>query len=353
MFDSSKLIGNFHDAHVNLTRELRQDMHSRRDANLDRIKAGLKELDKPSTAEAINQGGNAMQTMTQQPEADSETRYDIDVGIVFEAADSLTPSTTKSWVRDAIAKKATNLKNEPEAKKKCVRVIYADGYQCDFPILKREQILGKYKYWIATGTEWLETDPKAINEWFESVVKEKSPEDSGFQLRRIARFVKYFCKVHSHRTRTKLPAGLVATALAVECYVAAAGRDDESLYATLKALSNRSQSLPVLANGGQVSGEKDKDRIKRLKDAAIDAVEALDALQNANVTDADARKAWKKVFRHSFFDEQSTKAALETKSAVSAPSIIVGISPEEKLRRAQAAAAQAAGSGAQTRPWSR
>ena len=351
MYDSSELIDDFHDAHVNLTLALRQDMHSRRDANLARLEAGLKELEKPAIVENINQGGNAMQTMTQQPEADTETRYDIDVGVVFDASETLTPATTKEWVRAAIAKKATNLKNEPDAKKKCVRVVYADGYQCDFPVFKREKTYDKYKYSIAIGTEWTESNPKAINDWFEAVVKEKSPEEeSGFQLRRIARFVKYFCKVKAHHGRAKFPAGLVATALAVEAYVPVKDRDDQSFYETLKYLSSRSELSPVFANGTQISGEKEKDRIKRLKEAAADAVEILKPLFEGKeeVSEADAKKAWKKVFRHSFFNADEVK-----KNETVAAAAILSVSPEDKIRRAQAEAARLSSSGVQTKPWAR
>ena len=66
-------------------------MRNRREANLDRIKAGLAELDKPAVAETINQGGYAQKAMTQPPELDQESRYDIDLGIVFEEDDVAGP----------------------------------------------------------------------------------------------------------------------------------------------------------------------------------------------------------------------------------------------------------------------
>ena len=117
MYDFSKEIAKFHEDHVRLTNNQRADMRKRRDANLDRIKAGLGELDKPSLAETITQGGYAQKTMTQPPEVDQESRYDIDLGVVFEQDDAAGPRTTRNWVRDAIIRKATNLKNTPETKK--------------------------------------------------------------------------------------------------------------------------------------------------------------------------------------------------------------------------------------------
>lgn len=353
MYDATLLIEKFHDEHVTLTLAQRQDMQSRRDTNVDRLKTGLKELDKPPIADTINQGGNAMQTMTQAPEADTSSRYDIDLGVVFEGADALTPATTKSWVRDAIAKKATNLKTPPEAKKKCVRVIYSEGYQCDFPVFKRTKQGDGYRHFIAIGTDWLESDPKAVNEWFEKVVKEKSPESSGFQLRRITRLVKYFAKVHGYRTQRSFPAGLVVTALTVECYAPVGGRDDEALYKTLKAISTRSELLPVFANGVQVSGEKDKDRLRRLKDAAKEAVDALADLNGSgqSVTEEGARKAWKKVFRHSFFDSDAAKKCFNSAGTIPSPAIVRRES--DRLYLAQQAAQVAAAQRTPSKPWNK
>lgn len=354
MFDASKLIKKFHDDNVTLGQTDRKAMQGRRNVNFTRLKSGLEALSKPAIADTINQGGNAMQTMTYPPEGDKENRYDIDMGVVFESDDAKTPETTKGWVRDAITEKATNIKKEPEAKKKCVRVIYAEGYQCDFPVFKRISNGETYIYKIAIGDEWNDSDPEAINRWFSNEIKEKSPEDTGFQLRRIVRFAKYFSKVHTLRTGLKFPAGLVITALVVECYQPVAGRDDEAFFKILTVLKDRSPELPVYANGIQVSDAKDRDRIQRLRDAASNAVEALRVLaeNEENVTHEDALKAWKKVFRHSFFEEAKTEA-LETKAAASvAGPGSLAISEEEQMRRAEEAVREAQKRGPQSKPWS-
>lgn len=118
MYDFSTVISRFHADHVRLTNDQRADMKRRREMNLDRIENGLDELDKPTVAETINQGGYAQKTMTQPPEADQESRYDIDLGVVFEEDDAAGPRTTRNWVRDAIARKATNMKSDPQTKRK-------------------------------------------------------------------------------------------------------------------------------------------------------------------------------------------------------------------------------------------
>lgn len=365
MYDASGLVRQFHDEHVRLTRAQKSDMQRRRDVNVERLKAGLRELGRPGIVDTINQGGYAMNTMTQPPEADEESRYDIDLGVVFEAADTKMPLTTKTWVGDAIAKKASRLmKHLPDVKKKCVRVIYANGYQCDFPVFRRRPKGSAYEYEIAIGDEWVASNPAAINRWFEDEVRERSPNgDDGYQLRRVVRLLKYFAKTHACRTGRKFPAGLVATALAVECYRRVEGRDDQAFYRTLEALSVRSEFDSVWANGTIVSDLKDFDRIRRLRDAASEAVAVLRILEaEKEVPEADARKAWKKVFRHSFFNEPEAARAIagfEQKSVfpvrptvVAAPAFM-GLGDTERYRRADAAARDLEDHGRPLRPWAR
>jgi hypothetical protein len=179
MYDFCKSIATFHEKHVRLTAAQQSDMRNRRQTNLERIEKGLDELDKPTFAETINQGGYAQKTMTQPPEAAQESRYDIDLGVVFEEEDAAGPRTTREWVRDAIARKATNMKNEPKTKKKCVRVVYVDGYQCDFPVFRRRQTGSNWSYELSSGDEWVASDPQSMNKWINQQVSEKSPEASG------------------------------------------------------------------------------------------------------------------------------------------------------------------------------
>lgn len=324
MFDFSKQISKFHQDHVRLTNAQRSDMRRRRTTNYDRIVAGLDELRKPKIVDTIKQGGYRQKTMTQQPEADAESRYDIDMGVVFEEAAVVGPRSTKNWVKDALALKATSLKFPVEAKPKCVRVVYAEGYQCDFPVLRRRWTDVGWAYDLAAGDEWIATDPNAMNAWVDRQVAVKSPEVEGsYQLRRIIRLIKYFAKVHAHRRGVSFPGGLVATALAVECYSPQEGRDDLSLRETLRNLSCRSEYVPVLADGKQVSDAKDVSRIKRIIDEAVAMLPGLDGLDAAEADEEYARRAWRKVFRHSYFDEPvkiadeaRTGLVLETKSAL-------------------------------------
>ncbi|MDW4496562.1 hypothetical protein R5H30_01105 [Sulfitobacter sp. D35] len=369
MYGFSKQISKFHQDYVRLTNDQRANMRRRRETNLSRIQKGLEETKKPSLAETINQGGYAQKTMTQPPENDEESRYDIDLGVVFEEDDAAGPRTTRNWVRDAIARKATNLQNDPDTKKKCVRVLYADGYQCDFPVFRRKWSEVGWKYELSSGDEWVGSDPAAMNKWIETTVSAKSPETSGsYQVRRIIRLGKFFSKTHSSRLNRKFPGGLVATALFIEAYVSAECRDDEAFRETLRALSNRSKYSPVYANGIQVSDEKDIDRIARLIDQAKEAVKELDKLDADDVAETHANEVWKTVFRHSFFAEEtkqavnSASAPIEKKSALGAAGLAApflasqaaaALSESEKHSRMEAAVSARQESGSGGKPWSK
>lgn len=366
MYDFSGEIFRFHAGYVRLTNPQRADMKRRRQANLDRVEKGLDELGKPAVRETINQGGYAQKTMTQPPEADQESRYDIDLGVVFDEDDALGPRTTRDWVRDAIARKAVNLKNEPVTKKKCVRVVYADGYQCDFPVFRRRWTEVGWRYELSAGDEWVASDPSAMNRWIELQISVKSPETSGsYQLRRIIRLGKFFTKTHASRLGRSFPSGLVTTALFSEAYTSVDGRDDEAFRETLRALSRRSKYEPVYADGVQVSDEKDIDRIGRLIDQAKSSVEALDELDADDATTDDAWKLWQKVFRHSYFNEPAkgqaaASMALEAKTATAAglatpflaSAAAAVLSDAERSARMEAAVSSRRASGDGGKPWS-
>jgi Cyclic GMP-AMP synthase DncV-like, nucleotidyltransferase domain len=314
--DAHKLVSSFRKEHIDLTRAQQADMKSRRDTNLERVKKGLEAKNWPAVAETINQGGYAMKTMTQQPEKDDETRWDIDLGVVFEEDDAVGARLTRNRVCEALAEKTKNLKITPELKNKCVRIVYAEGYQVDLPVFKRiEKNDGTYTYEVSLGNEWTASDPKAINKWFSDSCSDLSPEASNFQLRRIVRMMKYFAKVRALATGSKFPGGLLITALTVNNYVAHEGRDDLSFRDTLSAMQTKLLlGLPIYANGVRVDRDQDNARLTRLRESVESATSWLDA-PGDDATAEKVRAAWKKVFRHTYFDSDDAKKQLGETSA--------------------------------------
>ena len=112
----------------------------------------------------------------------------------------------------------------------------------------------------------------------------------------------------------------------------------------------------------QVSDDKDTDRIGRLIEQAKTSVKDLDELDATEVTETEARKAWKKVFRHSLFDEaeKAAKSAFtETVlggTGLAAPFIAsqaaAVLSDRERAERMESAVHARRESGGGGKPWS-
>ena len=140
MYDLSKEFLKFYNNHVVLQREKQQELRKKRDLNLDRLKAGLDEYNAENKtsfkiSETRTQGSMAMHTIVQNDSND----YDIDVAIVFDK-DNLNGKEAraiKNVIVDALKRKCTGFKNDPEPKTNCVRITYADGYHVDFAIYRR------------------------------------------------------------------------------------------------------------------------------------------------------------------------------------------------------------------------
>jgi len=88
MFDCAKDVLGYHDDEVTLPQSERTAMRDRRDANRDRVKAGLEKQKDPKPTEFCKQGSYSMKTMTQHPEND----YDIDDGVYFNKEDLRGPN---------------------------------------------------------------------------------------------------------------------------------------------------------------------------------------------------------------------------------------------------------------------
>ena len=234
-------------------------------------------------------------------------------------------------------------------------------------MFRRHSTVAGWTYELSAGDDWDASDPRSINAWIDEQVSTRSPETSGsYQLRRIIRMGKYYTKAHAVRLRRKLPSGLVATALFIEAYVPINGRDDEAFRETLRAISNRSKFSPVYANSIQVSENKDTDPIERLIDVAESSVEELDKLDGYDTTESDAGIAWKKVFRHSFFDkivEEATNSAFAPSGKASTLGVgltaailpsqaAAALSETERTERMEAAVRAQTESGRRGKPWS-
>lgn len=310
MIDLSTEFEKFYKNHVVLGREEQNKLRSRKKINIKRLKSGLKEYNKDnktsySVADSIVQGSMAMHTVVQNDNKD----YDIDVAIIFDKdnlGEDIGAIKAKNIVCDALKRKCTLLKKEPEVLKNCVRVSYAEGYHIDFAVYRRYKKHSwdnDYIYEHAGSTNWNERNPKAINEWFSYENKSK-----GEVLRKVIRLSKMFCK--SRDSWGEMPAGLIQTVVCDEKIDTSYDRLDETFYYTMKSVYDRLQNSTEVYNPTDPSKslntiQKHYKKMDKWKNHLGTELDKLDeVVLDGDSTESDVRDAWYGFFNHEFWNEQ-------------------------------------------------
>jgi hypothetical protein len=316
MYDCSKEVIGYHDDEVTLPQSERDEMRDRRNANRDRLRAGLKKAAKPMPIEFKSQGSYAMKTMTQHPEKD----YDIDDGVYFHAKDLVGPKggetaalAARQMARDALDD--GSFKTKPEVRKNCVRIYYDAGYHVDMPVYRRvvtTDLFGKEQiHHELASTDWKRSDARDVTAWFEDENNRQSPDtDNGRQLRRMSRLSKKFARSRSSWNDLVL-SGFGITKLVTECYRSNA-REDVALYETMKAIRDRLNldlivKHPVTPGDTITEGSEDPKAIF-LRDKLSDALKWLEPASAADCTRETAMKCWNKGFGTTYFTDQLEKS---------------------------------------------
>lgn len=309
MFDLSAELYKFYKDHVRLSQEQRDELEDLSDTNIDRLKAGLDNLEHPHPVRIRGQGSIPMDTANQHPNND----YDIDTALIFNKDDlPSSPIDARKRVEAAMISGGGNFKRPPEARTNAVTVWYQAGPHVDLAVHRRYfDALGNEVIEHA-GAEWTPRDPVKIAKWFNNLVNEVSPsKDDGAtvksgQMRRIVQLIKKFAR---SRPTWALPGGLIISALVAECYVSDNSRDDRALYKTMSAIHNRLQGWtdvynPVDPTRKLTYKQEYVNQVKHLRDKLGDAIGWLEPLFDTDCTLVEAIKAWNKLFKHEYWDEQ-------------------------------------------------
>lgn len=349
MFDVSADLKSYYDNHVRLGKVRRDELAGFRDTNLQRLKDGLDALSeehKVTYAYFVdwrNQGSYAMHTLNQADEYD----YDIDVAVIFDAADLPEDAeAARLRVQDALRKKASGFTKAPEARKNAVTIWYSEGYHIDFAVYRVHKSFWEGDVLEHAGTDgWAKRNPDDINDWFTKQVDTRSPTDSGFnvllgtqvtaepkQLRRIVRFVKAFAK---SRSGWSLPGGMILSTLVNEVYKPHPTRDDIALYNTLHALQNRltarkAVQSPVDSAVELINTPKRFKEVERLLNNLDRLLPKLGVLHRADCTYAQALAAWNQIFNHSFWSSAVSKASSDQALQHGGLILECGLAPYEK-----------------------
>lgn len=311
MYDLSAKFNAFYNSYVVLSQADQDELHSKKNLNIQRLKEGLKEYNTEhktsySIAETAVQGSVALSTVVQNEEND----YDIDVAVVFDKSvlGDKGARATRNIVADALKRKTKQFNAEPEVKTSCVRIQYADGYHIDFAVYRREwdSCTSSYKYEHA-GSDWTERELSGLTDWF----KTQNDKSTG-KLRKVARLSKMFC--NSRSTWKNMPSGLLQTVLCDEKLQSSYERIDELFYYTMKEIvdrleTNTTVSAPVDNGRDLTPRDSDIRKMTNWKNRLKSKLEDLDVIFKESCSKEDALQAWYGFFNHDYWNEQILETA--------------------------------------------
>ena len=310
MFDCAEDVLCYHNDEVTLPQKDRSAMSKRRNANRDRLTAGLKDEEQPQPFMFCKQGSYAMLTMVQHPNDD----YDIDDGVYFNQEELVGPRggemsslDARKMVRDAVDD--GSFRDAPEVLNNCVRIYYVAGYHVDMPVYRRrveQDFWGKEtEVFEIASSEWKRSDARLVTDWFHEENAKQSPDtDNGRQLRRITRFVKDFAQGRAS-WKGQIASGFVITKLVTECFKASDSREDTALRETMRSIRDRLNSNLVVNHpttpGETISNGTADPKLRFLREKLDQALADLEVLDATDCTRVKAAKAWDKVFATDYF----------------------------------------------------
>lgn len=305
MFERHQQLMAFYSDNVALPAKQRSDMRDRRDTNRKRLKDGLAANSDPKPFGCHTQGSYAMRTMVQEAAND----YDIDDGVYFDKeklvglnGGDMSAAAIKQMICDAL--QDDRFATLPEIHTNCVRVYYNEGFHVDVPAYRRTfDLWGNASFELAS-TKWKASDPLAVTSWFKGENKNRSPDQiKDGQLCRIVKYLKAFGRSRSS-WKGQMASGFMMSVLVVETYYANAGREDQCLRDTMRAIYNRLVGSLEIAHPKlpeNLTKHSDDPSARFLRDKLEWALAQLDVLDDWDCTEEEANAAWNTVFNTDYF----------------------------------------------------
>ena len=326
----------YHAAEVTLSNADQDTMRKRRDNGRARLENGLIKDKHPLPKYFSSQGSYAMRTMVEDDQCD----YDIDDGVYFEKSDLTDASGNYLGARDARLRIRNALKDERLAydaviKTNCVRQNYPDGYHIDIPvyrILRTKNIWGDevVEYELASGDDWVKSDARAVTRWYNGAVGEelKAGDADNSQLRRVTKLTKKMARSRS-TWKGKTTSGICLSKLVVDYFVGIAGRDDDAVRETWKAVKNKLDVTfeidhPVLQ--GKTLSAWDDEGVSFFRVCLVDSLKRLEVLDEDECSREKVRKAWDGVFNTTYFSNRKSIKQEEAASLLQPAVVATGLS---------------------------
>lgn len=242
------------------------------------------------------QGSYSLKTMIEPLNPKDE--YDLDDGIYLKHTDDdiSKPTTEKvsNWIFEAVE---GHTKKNPENKKNCVRVIYAEGYHIDLAIYRK--INGEYYLARLGEDQWVPSDARAFNNWFYERLERNE------QMRSCIKYLKAWKDFSGCDLK-----GIHLTALVGLNHAPVKDRDDMSLAESLTQIIAYLGEQRAIYNPFDDSENLIQDWNDSKLSAAIKSLEAFhDKATQAIDTDdkQQASKIWRQAFGDRFPKDNGTK----------------------------------------------
>jgi hypothetical protein len=283
------------DEKIKLKPKKKESLRTSRNALRKKIQDYFEETLKVSKPKFWGQGSYMMNTTIEPIEGE----YDIDDGVYLmhladkKEEDWPATSTVHNWIVKAVD---GHTSTPPVDKNTCVRVIYKDDYHIDLPIYIKAEDAEHPK--LAHKTKgWIDSDPKALTNWFNDEVKNK-----GDQLKRIVRYFKAWKDYK--KGDDKFPSGMVFTILAANHFVEGYEEDDDSAFIAIaqeiydQLNSSFSLKRPVFPEEELLDGWSETAKTKFLNKLSNLIKQGQKALEKEDKK--EAADIWRKIFGDRF-----------------------------------------------------
>lgn len=298
---------------ISLTKEQISDARGKKDK--------LLELLKPELAASLEvevkhwlQGSYKNHTLIRPVHKGGE--FDIDVGIYLlcdAEEEGFSASDVKQLNREVLH---WFVSNRPEAKvaeskNSCERLVYPASFHIDIPLYYFDSETGTCR--LATQNDgWVDSDPKAFQDWFDSTVSHLG-QTSLARLRRVIKYLKTWTALKGEQDGIYIPS-IALTVLVANNFVDAKDDDDSFIETAIRVMDyiidNDSIDNPV--GSGDLLGLIDEDlstlreKAKALKNSCLFIKDSADSFQQYVL--------WSATFEHMFppFMERSDEVAKNT-----------------------------------------
>ncbi|MDN3650088.1 CBASS cGAMP synthase [Reinekea marina] len=284
---------------ISLTPEQLEDARAKKDKLLELIKPELSSSLEVPVRHWL-QGSYKNQTLVRPIQKGDE--FDIDVGIyvLCNAEDEGLSALDVKQVNRSILE--WYVSNRPEAKvgdskTSCERLIYPSSFHIDIPIYYYDAETDTCKLAVQSD-EWVDSDPKALQDWFNKKLSSLTPKSLA-QLRRIIKYLKVWTAIKGKEDEIRIPS-IAVTVLVADLYVEADDDDDAFIQTAVNVMNYiiENDSLDNPCGGGDLFGFKGNEyqKIKNRSDSLKNVCEFI----NKSEDSLQQYVLWSATFEHMF-----------------------------------------------------